>query len=165
MNDDVREGGSELNRIGELADERQIRVAGNDRKMSNVSFELHDRSRPMTGAIFDTVVELYHQALVERDLADERLLQTNIRNFDDVFLGKLSELTARSYSESAFLFKSALTEARDVVGLTLASCWNRLDPMNISFESAAEILVDEAALINSTAGRVFERNFEWRQIL
>ncbi len=41
---------NELNRIAELTGDRQIRLAGNARRMSEVTDEIHDRSRPFTGA-------------------------------------------------------------------------------------------------------------------
>ncbi|TIO91994.1 MAG: hypothetical protein E5X90_26140, partial [Mesorhizobium sp.] len=45
---------NELNRIAELTGDRQIRLASNSRKMTEVTEEIHDRSRPFTGAVFDT---------------------------------------------------------------------------------------------------------------
>ena len=43
-------------RVGELSDSREIRVASNSRRMSDVAEQPHDRSPPLTGALFDTVV-------------------------------------------------------------------------------------------------------------
>ncbi len=61
---------NELNRVAELADERQIRIAGNARKMSEVGHEVHDRSRPFTGGIFDAIVQTYHDIAVSQGLVD-----------------------------------------------------------------------------------------------
>ena len=48
-----------LDRVGELSDSREIRVAFNAKRMSDVGEEPHDRSLPLTGAIFDTMVEVF----------------------------------------------------------------------------------------------------------
>lgn len=156
---------NELNRIGELAGEQQIRIAGNARKMSEVTSEIHDRSRPFTGAVFDTMLEICYQSLVERGLADERLLEEDLRAFDEATLNRISDVTGRAFRARPFLFKSALTEARDVVGVTLANTWSRLDPFDIRVGSVAEIIVEEAMRLEPAAGRLFEENFRWREIL
>jgi hypothetical protein len=60
---------NELDRLAELSDSKQIRMASHSLKMSDVGFEVHDRSRPFTGAIFDTGVEIFQLLLCERGLA------------------------------------------------------------------------------------------------
>jgi hypothetical protein len=69
---------NELNRVGELSETRQIRIASNGRKMSEVSGEVHDRARPLIGAFFDLFVyfyveELYGRGLVSADLRNATL--------------------------------------------------------------------------------------------
>jgi hypothetical protein len=156
---------NELNRIGETADERQIRIAGNARKMSEVTREVHDRSRPFTGAVFDTMLEICYRTLVERGLADERLLREDLRAFDERTLRRISQETSRAYRTWPFLFKSALTEARDVVGVALAKSWERLEPYDLKMEFVAATIVDEATRIDPESGRIFDGNFAWREIL
>lgn len=156
---------NELNRIGELAGERQIRIAGNARKMSEVTSEIHDRSRPITGAVFDTMLELCHRSLVERGLADERLLDADLRSVDEATLEAISEATSRAFRAWPFLFKGGLAQARDVVGMTLARTWKRLAPFDIRIESVADTIVEEATWVDPAAGRIFEENFRWREII
>ena len=55
---------NELSRIGELSDSREIRVAFNDARMSDIGNELHDRSLPLTGGIFDVMVEVYQKETI-----------------------------------------------------------------------------------------------------
>ncbi|MGF1626258.1 MAG: hypothetical protein ACFCVH_15350, partial [Alphaproteobacteria bacterium] len=119
---------NELNRIVELTGERQIRLASNARRMSEISGEIHDRSRPFTGAIFDTIVDSFHAILVQEDLADERLLDLDIRDFDGPLLDHITGYTASAFRARPFLFKAALARARDDVGLALARTWATLDP-------------------------------------
>ncbi len=66
--------------------------------MSEVTDEIHDRSRPFTGAVFDTIVDVYHAALVREGLADERLLGIDIREVDQSDMRRISDFTAGDLS-------------------------------------------------------------------
>jgi len=155
---------NELNRIVELTGERQIRLASNSRRMSEVTNEVHDRSRPFTGAVFDTVVETFHWILVNEGLADERLLNVDLRQIDDRLVEEISSLTAASFEAMPFRFKSALTEARDKVGLVLVRSWERLDPYEMTYAAAAETIMT-AAQSDPELADMFEINFWWREII
>ncbi|MFF2855583.1 hypothetical protein [Peribacillus sp. NPDC058002] len=50
---------NELSRMGELRNGRSIRVAFNNKKMSEVGREQHDLSEPFTGGAFDILVEKF----------------------------------------------------------------------------------------------------------
>ncbi len=154
---------NELNRIAELAGERQIRLASNSRKLSEVSAEIHDQSRPFTGAVFDSMVERFHLNLVQQGFADERLLGIDIRAVDESALTRVSRFTADAFRARPFLFKSALTEARDAVALALSRAWSRMDNNDLSFAAAAEAIAAAAGPGSLRAS--LEENFEWREIL
>jgi hypothetical protein len=154
---------NELNRIAELTGERQIRLASNSRKLSEVSAEIHDQSRPFTGAVFDSIVDLFHLKLVQQDCADERLLGVDLRGVDAAALARVSRFTSDAFLARPFLFKSALIEARDAVALALSRAWMRMDRNALSFAAAAEAMVS-AAGSQSLAASLTE-NFEWREIL
>lgn len=156
---------NELNRIAELTGDRQIRLAGNARRMSEVSTEIHDRSRPFTGAVFDSIVDGFHWRLVERDLADEALLDIDIREVDERQMRRLSDFTADAFRARPYLFKTALIEARDEVALALARSWPRLDPNTLSFAEAADIVCAMGAGQSAALAARFETNFRWREIL
>jgi len=153
---------NELNRIAELAGDRQIRIASNARRLSEVTGEVHDRSRPFTGAIFDTLVEDFHARLVAQGLADERLLGLPIQDASDDLLGRVSELTASAFRARPFLFKSALAEARDAIALALARAWSSLDPDDIAFGRVASAIV---SAVDEPLATRFEESFVWREIL
>lgn len=155
---------NELNRIAELTGDRQIRLASNSRKMSEISGEIHDRSRPFTGAVFDTLVDLYHTGLVRQGLADERLLGIDIREIDQARMGRISNFTSDAFRARPLLFKSELIKARDAVALALAQAWPRLDADNLTFANAAATVVEAADRIGPTAAAGFEENFRWREI-
>jgi len=155
---------NELNRIGELIGDRQIRLASNSRRMSEVTDEIHDRSRPFTGAVFDTIVDIYHGNLVREGLADERLLGIDIRDVDEAVLRRISAFTVLAFRARPFLFKSALTQARDDVALALARAWPSLDADNLTFEDAAAAMTEAGDHIAPVLGAKFEENFRWREI-
>jgi hypothetical protein len=156
---------NELNRIVELTGERQIRLASNSRRMSEVTGEVHDRSRPFTGALFDAAVDSFHAILVREGLADERLLDIDIREFDEALLERITALTASAFRARPFLFKSALTEARDMIAIALARTWEQLDPYNLTFSQAAWALLDAADRVNPDLAMRCEDSFRWREIL
>ena len=156
---------NELNRIAELTGDRQIRLASNARRMSEVTAEIHDRSRPFTGAVFDTIVDVYHAALVREGFADERLLGINIKDVDQRDMRRISEFTAGAFRARPFLFKSMLIKARDEVALALAQAWPRLDADDLTFENAAATVVDVSDRIAPMLAASFDENFRWREIL
>ncbi|WP_192258058.1 hypothetical protein [Mesorhizobium silamurunense] len=156
---------NELNRIAELTGDRQIRLASNARRMSEVTAEIHDRSRPFTGAVFDTIVDGYHAALVHEGLADERLLGIDIKDVDQSDMQRISDFTSRAFRARPFMFKSMLIRARDEVALALAQAWPRLDADDLTFENAAATLVDVSDRVAPALAEKFEENFRWREIL
>ncbi|MBI2254694.1 MAG: hypothetical protein HYU58_08755 [Proteobacteria bacterium] len=153
---------NELNRIAELTGDRQIRVASNSRRMSEVSSDVHDRSRPFTGAIFDTIVSEFHARLVAADLSDPRLLQIPVQEVNDDILGRITNLTAAAFTARPFLFKTALIEARDVVALALVRLWAHLDVDDIHFTDAANLML---SLSDGRLRAALRENFTWREIL
>ena len=156
---------NELNRIAELIGDRQIRLASNARRLSEVTDEIHDRSRPFTGAVFDTIVDDYHSRLVAEGLADERLLEIDIRNVSQAAMQRISDFTGQAFRTRPFLFKSALTRARDDVALALAQAWPRLDADDLTFDNAAFAVIDASDRIDAALAVKFEENFRWREIL
>ncbi|KAG1647410.1 hypothetical protein GQR58_030624 [Nymphon striatum] len=158
---------NELNRVAELADEHQIRIAGNSRKMSDVGHEVHDRSRPFTGAMFDGLVQTYHNLVVERGLVD--LPHGSIADARD-FDADLEQTYARAfeadYDLKHFQLKAALADARDIMAQGLADSWQRLDSQNLSYANAGYAVCD--CLQEAGHGDVAESVVEclvWRDII
>jgi hypothetical protein len=159
---------NELDRFGELSDEKQVRLFSHSLRMSDVSAEVHDLSRPFAGALFDILVEIYQVLLFERGLSD-----LDPRDFRDL----RSELSEEELEEQLsaslgandskhFALKSALEEARDLVGEILVRSWEELEPESLDFRWAAEamILAAESGRASRFAGSVID-NFAWREIL
>ena len=61
---------NELDRFAETSDEKQVRSFSNSLRLSDVSFEAHDRSRPFGAALFDCLIEVHQALLFDRGLSD-----------------------------------------------------------------------------------------------
>ncbi len=157
-----------LNRIGELSATEQIRVASNDAHLEDLDGltlgadgewhdpsgegrKAHDLSQPLTGAIFDALIEVYQDGLVRRGVIDSDL---DVRNWTrgDVE-ASLAELQTRSGEallrhETAFV--DALREARDTVGRMVALTWLGLSPHDLSLDEIAAAFLDSAEMVGQT---------------
>jgi hypothetical protein len=153
---------NELNRFAETSPEAQVRLATNFRRMSEVTREVHDRALPFVGAIFDTIVELYHRELVARDCADGRLLDIDLRELSQRDFDTFRAATAEAFQVKPLVFELALAAARDAVGQALAAALRTLDPTTMRLDQAAAAVV--AAAQGAAAG-VLEANFAWREII
>lgn len=159
---------NELDRFGELADEKQVRLFSHSLRMGDVSAEVHDLSKPFAGALFDILIEIYQVLLFERELSD-----LDPREFRDL-RSELSEDELELHLSASlsgnegrhFALKSALEEARDLVGETLVRSWQELDPENLDYQWAAEamIVAAESGRSGRFAGSIVD-NFAWRGIL
>lgn len=159
---------NELDRFGELSDEKQVRLFSHSLRMSDVSSEVHDLSKPFAGALFDILIETYQVLLFERGLSD-----LDPREFRDL-RSELSEeeleeqlsLSLGANESRLFALKSALQEARDLVGEILVRSWEELEPHALAYREAAEAMITaaETGRASRFAGAVAD-NFAWREIL
>jgi hypothetical protein len=159
---------NELDRFAELSDEKQVRVFSHSLKLQDVGQEIHDRSKPFTGAMFDSLIDVYQVLLLERGLTN-----LDVRKIDDL-RNQLTQadvenelsITRENYETRHFAVKSALTEARDILGEALARSWSTLSPDGLSFGAASESLITACENVRNGqfADRLY-RNFEWRGIL
>ncbi|OAP47656.1 hypothetical protein [Sinorhizobium americanum] len=153
---------NELNRFAETSPESQVRLATNFRRMSEVTREVHDRALPFVGAIFDTIVELYHRELVARDCADSRLLDIDLRTLSQRDFDEFRAATAEAFRVKPLIFELGLAAARDTVGQALASSLRTLDPTTMRLDQAATAVIAAAP---GAAAEVLEANFAWREII
>jgi hypothetical protein len=168
---------TELSRIGELSETEQIRVADNALRMSNVPdagipAELlcqpgrHQLAQPLTGAMFDVLVDVYQQRLVDRGLIDEALDRLSGRPsgtlVDDPGVDAQFAMAYRGRHQA---FRAALEDARDYVGTCLALAWRRLSPDGLRYVHVGNALL--AADWDLTGGRYYgtiRENLVWREI-
>lgn len=139
-----------------------MRLATNFRRMSDVTGEVHDRALPFVGAIFDTIVELYHRELVARDCADSRLLDIDLRGLSQRDFDEFRAATAEAFQMKPLIFELALASARDTVGQALGASLRTLDPTTMRLDQAATAVI---AAAQGGAAEVLEANFAWREII
>jgi len=158
---------NELDRFAELSDEKQVRLFSHSLRMGDVSSEVHDLSKPFAGALFDILIELYQVLLFERGLSD-----LDPRDFRDL-RSELSEegleqlsISVADHEVEHFAMKSALEEARDLIGEILVRSWVDLTPDTLDYREAAWAMVTaaETGRARRFAGSVVD-NFTWRGIL
>ncbi|MEQ9609131.1 MAG: hypothetical protein RLN99_15840 [Kiloniellaceae bacterium] len=172
-----------LNRVGELSDSQQIRVASNDDTMADLASltlspdgewidptgqnrKVHDLAQPLTGAIFDNLVEVYQDGLARRGLIPPEL---DPRGWDragvEGSLARFQQVHEGAVMQHRDAFIDALIEARDVIGRALAMTWQRLDPARVTFDGVAGAFMDAMAAIGQEHNlQAFSENFRERGI-
>lgn len=168
---------NELNRIGELSKTRQIRNASNALKLSDVvsmdtppkdltGKQVHKLGQPLTGAIFDILVEFFMAQLVDaglvrkEDMDDMRRVEHASEPSDGIHAG-----CAEAYARNPDGFHSALCAARDMLGLRLAQSWHQLTPAKFTYETFARMFLDVDRKMTGIRHQNAIRNcFEWREI-
>ncbi|GJL83786.1 MAG: hypothetical protein DHS20C01_34200 [marine bacterium B5-7] len=142
-----------LNRVGEVSPTDQIRLASNNMTLADVPdlstpaesltyAERHDISLPLTGAVFDLLVEIFQQNLVDRGIIDPELDEASRRGMDDPdFLDEVDKAFDIAYTANPIGFKHSLVDARDTMGLYLARAWSGLTS-NLTFSDVLTGLLD-----------------------
>jgi hypothetical protein len=155
-----------LDRVGELSQSREIRVAFNAMRMSDVGDGPHERSLPLTGAIVDTMVEVFQQHLVDRELiSDElRVRSTNLpgsaQDLDEIE----ADFTA-AYTGHEDEFKEALLPARDYLGRLLAVTRGNLSPDFLTYHDILRALMRADREVSDAAHQsIIRACFAWREI-
>ncbi len=160
---------NELNRIGELSQTDQIRVANNLMKMSNFRegwTNVHDLAQPLTGAMFDILVDVFQLRLLERGLISEELRDLAERVPEEpVDEDEIQLMFDAAYRGRHEEFKDVLLEARDYMGTALARTWSRLSPHYLTFGDIADVLltIDRDLTGGKYQDSIFE-SFVWREI-
>ncbi len=160
---------NKLNRMAELSEHEQIRLAANDYRLSDFVRgwdDEHDLAQPLTGALFDIFVDIFHEQLLDR-----ALITPEVEDLSDQLEGRPEyEEVMQSFFDEAFArdpggFKDALLEARDFLGTYLADTWSLLDPDFLSYTDVGAILELVDREINGGRYRKLIRgNFRMRDI-
>jgi hypothetical protein len=172
-----------VSRLGELSDREQVRIASNTRTMDDLAglrlmadgswFDplgqnrnQHHLAEPLTGAIFDCMVEIYQDFLVSRgyirpdDDARGWTRDEVAASFDEVH-----RMTGRAFAQFEVGFVAALDDARDVVGQCMAHVMLTVRPETVSFNIVAARFLEAAfALGHAHHLRALLDHFLWRGI-
>jgi hypothetical protein len=160
---------NELNRFAELDTNTQIRLASNSLTLADFANGWHDEhalSQPMTGAVFDILVDIFQGMLVERGLIgrDAADLAHLVENRPDV-APRAQPLFDEAYAGQAKEFRRALIDTREYMGAMLAAAVKRLSPRHLSYAIVANAILDaDRALSGGRYRRALLDSFTWRGI-
>ena len=160
---------NELNRIAELSEVEQIRVASNDRRMSHYAAgwtKEHQLSQPLTGALFDILVEIYHINLLDQNLIDDALSDAAYRSIlPEIDDKQLQRQFNRVFEGRHHEFEQALLQARDYVGILLADTWTQLSPHHLSYVDVGQALLRaDHRMSRGRFRKLIVECFRWREI-
>jgi hypothetical protein len=166
---------NELNRIGEQSETEQIRVASNDLRMSDVddaqsldpaSSDVHRLGQPVTGALFDILIDLYLNELETLGLVPPWLAEVSRRAPErGLDYGLIQSEFDSAYERDPQSFKGALLDARDYLGFSLAVSWQLLDAANFGFgELYGAMLSADGLLADGNNLEAIREAFQWREI-
>ena len=160
---------NETNRIGELTDIAQVRVASNARKLSEFEdgwSDAHFLAQPLVGAIFDSLVDVYQERLLEAGLIDPELRRlSEVTSYDQLDEGVVQERFAEAYDGRHDAFKAALIGARDYIGEGLVFLLTRTSPHFLRYAEVGQSwLLADRLLSGGRFNRDFQENLAWRDI-
>jgi hypothetical protein len=158
-----------LNRIGELSPEGQIRNAANDTRLSRFVRGWKDEhllSQPLTGAIFDILVDIFHEKLL-----DHGLIGSEVEDMSDRLLATpdyapvMQALFDQAFDRNPDGFKEALLLTRDTLGTYLADTWSRLNADDLNYRAVAAAFEDvDREFSGGRYQRLIRGNFDMRDI-
>jgi hypothetical protein len=165
---------NELNRIGELSETEQLRLASQSLTLADVPDlrtplkrlsqpQRHQMSLPLTGAVFDVLVEVFQEMLVCDGLISRELDKLSRQEENPPDETVQAEFD-RAYAGRHDQFKGVLLDARDYMGQCLASAWRTLS-WDLSFgKVAAALLAADRQLAGGAGREIMLGSLLWRGI-
>jgi hypothetical protein len=160
---------NELNRFAEVSAIDEIRNSSNSVKMSEFAegwSDEHDLSQPLTGAIFDILVDVFQETLVDRGVISREIADMSdaLRERPD-WEPIIQSAFDVAYARQPEPFYQALVWARDYLGAVLAATWKRLSAQYLSYDDVGNVMlaVDRAFTGGRYQQEIFE-SFDWREI-
>ncbi len=160
---------NKLSRFAEMSDNNQIRLAANDHLMSEFAQgwdSEHKLSQPLTGAMFDIFVDIFHEELLVRGLIPPEMEEMSDRlEGDPDYSNILQDDFDRFYALNPQGFKQALEMARDQLGTFVADALPMFGTRRISYEGFGKALEEvDQALTGGENYKIIHRNFLLREI-
>ena len=172
-----------VTRIGQYSDDQQIRIASNVATMDDVmglhmapdgswidpkglNRNQHAIAEPLTGAIFDILVEIYQDELVSRGLIQPDLDARGwSRAAVEQAMDAIHAETGRAYARFAHGFYAALTVARHIVAHCMAHVIMTIRPEALTFPRVAARFLEAAAALGQARNLpALMDHFFWREI-
>jgi hypothetical protein len=158
-----------MNRIGETSVHNQLRLASNEATMAdvagitlapdgewvdpeNLGRNQHAIAEPLTGAIFDVLVELFQDRLVSDGVIPPELdvrgwtREDVEKSFEQVHL-QIGQVRRIFHAE----FVSAIKESRDLIGHAMAQVMLTMRPDSLTFGKVAARLIEALLLREGVA--------------
>lgn len=158
-----------LNRFAEISELGQIRMACNNAKLSDFTSgwrDSHMLGQPLTGAIFDILVDIFHEELVKAGA-----MSTSLEQLSDMLEGtseyeeQLQDDFAAAYVKHPEIFRQALIHARDVLATLLVDTWSQLSPDYLRYTDIHKAMLRADTLgFHGIYRSIINVNFEWRDI-
>lgn len=160
---------NQLARIAELSTSEQIRLANNRERMIDYADGWHNEhhlAQPLTGAMFDILVDMFHEHLLDRDLISGKAEDlADLLQRDDQAQDVIQAVFDQAYERDPQGFKEALLDARDQAALGLAATWQTLQVDNLTYRAVGEQLLNvDLELTGGRYQRLIKNNLSWRQI-
>jgi hypothetical protein len=166
---------NELNRIGELSENKEIRLASQSVRLTDVPDlrtpaahlsqpQRHAMSLPLTGAVFDMFVDVFQRLLVEDGLISAELDAMSRPGLSTPRQALVQKEFDRAYAGRHEAFKIVFADARDYMGRCLAAAWRTLS-WDVSYESVAAALMQaDRRLANGAGQELMTESLTWRGI-
>jgi hypothetical protein len=158
-----------LNRFAETSPVEQIRMAANNMKLSDFSLgwtDSHRLAQPMTGAVFDILVDIFHEELVRVGA-----ISTSLEELSDALEGsaeygaQLQHKFENAYQKNKQLFRQSLLYARDAMASLLIDTWAQLSPNDFYYTDVHHaMMASDRALFDGNYHQIIDVNFGWREI-
>jgi len=144
-----------LARFSEISKQRQLRTASNTLTLAdfpNGAPNEHELSQPLTGALFDILVDIFHDKLTVEGLISQEA-ETLVELFEDgaVSEHEVQDVFDDAYSRDPAGFREALLYARDVMGQYLAEILWRMNPDFLDYAAVADALLAVDRAVNGAA--------------
>ncbi len=158
-----------LNRFAELSENDQIRLASNTSRLSHFAAgwkSEHQLSQPLTGAVFDMFVDIFHEILLDAGLISSGLeeLSDALEQSEDYEFA-IQPLFDDAFADGPRGFKQALLDARDTLGCILAETFTRLSPHHLNYDDVGRALLEaDRAVTGGAFGRLIRVNLRARDI-
>lgn len=160
---------NELNRFAELSTSDEIRNSSNSVKMSEFAHgwnDEHDLSQPLTGAIFDILVDIFQETLVDRGVVSREVADMSDEIRERPHLEPIIQsIFTAAYARRPDPFREALLWARDYLGTILAETWKRLSAQYLSYDDVGNVMLAvDRELTGGRYHREIYESFDWREI-
>ncbi|MFK8080365.1 MAG: hypothetical protein AB8B97_08780 [Granulosicoccus sp.] len=158
-----------LNRFAELSPVEQIRMACNSSKLSDFTAgwkSSHRLGQPLTGAVFDILVDIFHEELVRLGAISNTLEEVSDRLEGSAdYEAELQDDFELAYAAAPHLFREALIFSRDTLAMLMIGTWSRLSPNYFHYTDVHEAMLQaDRALFDNRYRDIIDVNFLWRDI-